>query len=185
MPSDLANLPKEKKESPIDEDAYLAIGDRGAGAAVGSIRALKRQGGNSEQIQQRIEPLPVPQTFNTANGTVKTEHGLKIKTQGRDETIMHLLQDSPMAFSVGEAISRGNTLVWQPQVMPYFAPAKYVRVSCPKSRRYEAACVKQNVPHWRVRLSNAPKRWQPHEGRVPYKSGGSRFYTEKHARNQW
>ena len=71
---------------------------------------------------------------------------------------MHLLEKSPVAFSVGEEITRGTTLVWQPQVMPYFAPAKYVKVSCPKSRRYEAAFVKQNVPYWKIKLSNAPKR---------------------------
>lgn len=140
-------------------DKYTAIGDTGAGGAVGSITALEEQGGNPEQIQKLIRPLESQVRFRTASGINIAETGLEIKTQGENPTTMHLLDKCPLAFSIGEEVSKGYTFVWRPTLKPYFAPDKFVRISCPKTRRYEAEYVKRNVPHFAIKLQ--PARAQP------------------------
>ena len=57
---------------------------------------------------------------------------------------MHLLDNCPLALSVGEEVSKGYASVWTPTMKPYFANAKYITVRCPKSRKYDAAYVKSN-----------------------------------------
>ena len=91
---------------------------------------------------------------------------------------MHLLDDCPLALSVGEETEKGYGFVWTPKMKPFFADARYIRVSCPKSRRYEASYVKNRVPHFRIRLDSAPAI---NGGDKPagYGGGGSRFYPSK------
>ncbi len=140
-----------------DADEYYAIGDTGAGAAVGSIEALEGQGGNADQLKKRCRPLASHKHFSTANGTITSEEGIRVKTLGAGDTILHLFKNCPMAISVGEEVAKGHAFIWLPKLKPYFANAKYVRVSCPKTRRYEAAYVTHNVPHFKIGISEDPE----------------------------
>ena len=172
--------PKEASEEwgEGDDDTYDVIGDTGAGAAIGSLKAMEQQGGNTDQIRKRVRPLDAPLRFNTANGIISSTEGIEMKTQGAGSTTMHLLQECPLALSVGEEVSKGHAFVWMPKVKPWFANAKYVKVSCPKSRRNEAAYVKSNVPHFKVRLTEARDE-QPEGAPANSRSGGSHFYRRK------
>ena len=161
-----------------DDDTYDVIGDTGAGAAIGSIKAMEKQGGHTEQLRKRVKPLDAPLRFNTANGILTSTEGIEVKTQGAGSTTMHLLQDCPLALSVGEEVSKGHAFIWMPRVKPWFANAKYVRVSCPKSRRNEAAYVRSNVPHFKVQL-NEVKGEQPEGAPANSRGGGSQFYRRK------
>jgi hypothetical protein len=105
--------------------------------------------------------------------------GLAIKTFGPGGRTMHLLQDCPLALSVGEEVDKGFAFVWTPSLPPYFADAKHVRVSCPKSRRYEAEHVKSNVPYFKIRVDGTPPKVVPPGTDADYRRGGSQFYSDK------
>ena len=59
------------KDEEADEgpDKYTAIGDSGAGGAIGSLDALDAQGGNPEQLKQLIKPLQMAVNFQTVTGS--------------------------------------------------------------------------------------------------------------------
>ena len=90
-----------------------------------------------------MKPLETTLRFNTANGVRRSNTGLNIKTQVAGSTMMHLLENCPLALSVGEEVNKGYAFVWTPTMKPYFAEAKIVTVRCPKSRRYEAASLRE------------------------------------------
>ena len=103
---------------------------------------------------------------------------IDVKTQGAGTTTMHLPKDCPLAISLGEEVSKGYAFIWTPTVKPFFANANYVRVSCPKSRRYEADFVRNNVSHFSIKLDSQAKDGQPAGTRPGYRGGGSRFYPK-------
>ena len=92
---------------------------------------------------------------------------------------MHLLPKCPLAISIGEEVAKGYTFIWTPALNPYFANAKDVKISCPKTRRFEADYVKGHVPHFSIKLAGAPKCTAPAGNVVDYRRGGSCFYSGK------
>ena len=58
---------------------------------------------------------------------------------------------------------------------PHLANAKYVTVRFPKSRRYEAAYVRLNVPHFRARLDDAPEWMSPPGTHAGSRRGGGDY----------
>jgi hypothetical protein len=165
-------------------DEYLAIGDTGAGTAVGSLKAFEQQGANTEKLEPHVRPLDRPQRFSTANGILTADSGLAVKTFGPGGRTMHLLQDCPLALSVGEEVDKGFAFVWTPSLPPYFADAKHVKISCPKSRRYEAEHVKSNVPYFKIRVDGTPPKAEPPGAVEDYRRGGSQFYSNKRGGNR-
>jgi hypothetical protein len=113
--------PEEWEDVVADE--YLAIGDTGAGTAVGSLKAFEQQGANTDKLDPHVQPLDRPQRFSTANGMHTADTGLAIKTFGPGGRTMHLLQDCPLALSVGEEVDKGFAFVWTASLPPYFADA--------------------------------------------------------------
>ena len=99
---------------------------------------------------------------------------------------MHLLKDCPLALSIGEEVSKGYAFVWTPSLFnkPFFANSKYAKVQCPKSRRYEADYVRNNVPHFSVKLDGSRARMSLPGTRSDAKCGESQFYPHKRARNR-
>ncbi len=163
------------------EDTYDVIGDSGAGAAIGSIEALQAQGAHPDQLGKLVQALPNPVRFSTATGIVPSTTGIDVTTQGNSSTTMHLLKNCPLAISVGEEVSKGYAFIWSPSLFskPFFANAKYVKVSCPKSRRYEAEYVKDNVPHFSIKLDHRAPKGPPAGASSDSRRGGSRFYPRK------
>jgi hypothetical protein len=167
-------------------DKYDAIGDSGAGAAIGSIEALTAQGANPEQLEKLVVAFDTPKKFGTAAGIVPATTGIEVTTQCGENTTMHLLKDCPLALSIGEEVSKGYAFVWTPSLFnkPFFANSKYVKVQCPKSRRHEADYVRNNVPHFSVKLDGSRARMSPPGTRSDTKCGGSQFYPHKRGRNR-
>ena len=160
-------------------DEYMAIGDTGAGTAVGSLKAFEQQGANTDKVSQHVHPLARPQNFSTANGVPTSDKGLAIKSFGPNGSTMHLLENCPLALSVGEEVGKGLSFVWTPSLPPYFADAKHVRVSCPRSRKFEAEYVRSNVPYFKIRVDETPPKALPSGENAGYRRGGSHFYSNK------
>ena len=136
---------------------------------------MRKKRGNADQLRKKSSPLDVFKRFSTANGINISKEGMKIKTQEAGDATLHLFKGCPMAISVGEEVAKAHAFIWLPSLKPYFANVKHVRVSCPKTRRYEAAYVNHNVPHLKVAISETPESVQPLGARVPSQSGWSRF----------
>ena len=75
-------LPPEKDivDAWGDDDKYDAIGDSGAGGAIGSIEALQAQGANPDQIKKLVRELQNPVQFKTAAGVVPSTAAIDVKT---------------------------------------------------------------------------------------------------------
>ena len=95
-----------------------------------------------------------PVSVNTAAGMLAADEALPISTPGREETMVHLLKETPLAMSVGEHLKRGNTFVWSDRTLPYFAPSKHVKIRCPQTRRWTATRVSNNVPYFLAHLNS-------------------------------
>ena len=118
-----------------------------------------------------------PRKFATANGTAAANNTIEVKTQGIGSTTMHLLNTTcPLAVSVGEEVNKGYAFVWSRKAPPFFAQEKHVRVTCPKTKRHEAAFVR-NVPHFKIGISDSPVGSLPLHSPSGSRGGGSQFNT--------
>ena len=159
-------------------DDYTAIADTGAGATVGSVAAFVKQGADASQIKKRLVPMAKPRPFVTANGQVTANNTIEVKTQEIGSTTMHLLDTPcPLAVSVGEEVNKGYTFVWSWRTPPFFAQEKHVRVTCPKTKRHEAAFVRRNDPYFKIGISDSPVDSLPLHSPSGSRGGGSQFYT--------
>ena len=159
-------------------DDYTAIADTGAGATVGSVAAFVKQGADASQIKKRLIPMAKPRPFVTANGQVTSNNTLEVKTQGIGSITMNMLDTTcPLAVSVGEEVNKGYAFVWSRKNPPFFAREKHVRVTCPKTKRHEAAFARHNVPHFKIGISDSPIGSPPLHSPSGSRGGGSHFYT--------
>ena len=117
--------------------------------------------------------------FVTANGRVTSDSTLEVKTQGTGSTTMNMLDSCPPAVSIGEAVNKGYAFVWSRKNQPFFAQEKHVRVTCPKTKRHEAAFVRHNVPHFKIGISDSPVGSLPLSSPSGSRGGWSHFYTSK------
>ena len=125
-----------------------------------------------------------PRPFVTANGQVTSNNTIEVKTQGIGSTTMHLLDTTcPLAVSVGEEVNKGYTFVWSRKNLPFFAQEKHVRVTCPKTKRHEAAYVRHNVPHFKIGISDSPIGSPPLHSPSGSRGGGSHFYTNNRGKS--
>ena len=93
---------------------------------------------------------------------------------------MHLLDTAcPLAVSVGEEVNKGYAFVWSRKSPPFFARENHLRISCPKTKRHEAAFVRQNVPHFKIGICDSPVESLPLHRPGGSKGGGNHFYMSK------
>ena len=163
-------------EPEMASDDYTAIADTGAGATVGSMAAFVKQGAAASQIEKRLVPMAKPRTFVSANGPVIAKNTIEVKTQGIGSTSMHLLDTAcPLAVSIGEEVNKGYAFVWSRKSPPFFARENHLRISCPKTKRHEAAFVRHNVPHFKIGICESPVGNLPLHSPSGSACGGSHF----------
>ena len=119
-----------------------------------------KQGAAASQIEKLVVPSK-PQTYISANGLVTSDTAIEVKTQGIGSTPMHLLNTCPLAMSVGEEVNKGYAFIWSRKSPPFFARENHVRISCPMTKRHEAAFVRSNVPHFKISICGSPGDNQP------------------------
>ena len=93
---------------------------------------------------------------------------------------MHMLDTGcPLAVSVGEEVNKGYAFVWSRRFKPFFARENHLRISCPKTKRHEAAFVRHNVPHFKIGICESPVGNLPLHSPSGSACGGSHFYMSK------
>ena len=139
------------------------IADSGASRSLASVRSLTSQGLPESSVYKCILPASTI-SFETGNGTTKSMeqfplHGSKFGTYEH-----RILDDCPIARSLGEMVSKGLPFIWMPGELPYFAQnADSVKINC-KGQRLWADRVEENVPIFKetVQLAANPARALQH-----------------------
>eukprot|EP00435_Cladocopium_sp_Y103_P018472 s2405_g4.t1 len=138
------------------------IADSGASRFLASVRSLTSQGLSENSVHTCVMPASAI-NFETGNGTTRSTeqfpvHGSKFGTYEH-----WILDDCPIARSLGEVVSKGLPFIWMPGELPYFAEnADSVKIKC-KGQRLFADRVEENVPIFKetVQLTdNIPRACQ-------------------------
>ena len=123
------------------------LGDTGAAHDIGSLRALEEQGIDRSVLEPWIRALDNPVRFATGGGPQVSTEALKLYSKELGQFNLHLLENCPMALSIGRQVAQGKTFVWQHGKSPYLAmDHRRCKVWCPLENRYYAKRVQNNVP---------------------------------------
>ena len=73
--------------------------------------------------------------FETGNGTTESNHTISIHGHQFGTHEHRVLDDCPLARSLGEIVDSGRPFIWLPNQLPYFAESfEDVRVRCKGSK---------------------------------------------------
>ena len=123
------------------------LGDTGAATDLGSFGALESQGFSKEMIEPWLKSLDKPVKFSTGGGPQTSNDAVRLVPKEIGELNLHLLENCPLALSIGKQVSKGRTFIWQHGKMPFIAlDHKKCRVWCPVEQRWYAKRVQHNIP---------------------------------------
>ena len=131
------------------------LGDTGAAHDIGSRRALEEQGLDTQTIEAWVKCLENPINFETGGGTQRAEEILELYASSIGELNIHLLENCPLAMSIGRQVAQGRTFVWQPGERPFIClDHKQCTVTCPIEQRWYATRVQHHVPIFAIEPGN-------------------------------
>ena len=96
-----------------------------------------------------VSCLQNPVTFATGGGPQTSHEELKLYAKRVGDLKLHLLENCPLAMSIGQQIKRGRTFIWRHGEAPYIVlDHKKLKctVWCPLGHRWYAKRVRNNVP---------------------------------------
>ena len=127
------------------------LGDTGAAHDIGSFKALEEQGISREMAKPWMQCLENPVRFATGGGAQVSEEAMRIYADKVGALNLHLLQNCPLAMSIGRQVAKGKTFVWQHGKTSFIAlDHKRCRVWCPPEARWYAKRVQHHLPIFAV-----------------------------------
>ncbi len=121
------------------------IADSGASRSLGSVKALAKQGLDETLINNCLEPTSTIK-FETGNGVTISNHQFRFNGSSFGTFEHRILDDCPIARSLGEVVQGGKPFIWMPNELPYFVNnAKDIKIKC-NGLKIHADRVEDNVP---------------------------------------
>ena len=116
------------------------INDTGAGRHIGSKKALIAQGWPKKLVEGACGKASHKLTFDTGGGSKECDLSIGIQSASIGRSEMYLLDDSPVAVSVGQkCVNQSLPFVWKHPELPFHvSDASKLRVICPMKYRVYA-----------------------------------------------
>ena len=81
---------------------------------------------------------------------------LKVYADSVGELNIHLLENCPLAMSIGKQVAQGRTFIWQHGEKPFIClDHKQCKVTCPIQHRWYAGRVQHHVPIFSIETGNS------------------------------
>lgn len=87
------------------------LGGTGAAHDIGSSRALEEQGLDAQTVEAWVKCLENPIGFETGGGTQHADEVLKLYADSVGELNVHLLENCPLAMSIGRQVAQDRAFV--------------------------------------------------------------------------
>ena len=106
------------------------IADSGASRSLASVRSLVDQGIPESLIQQHVDQASEIR-FETGNGTTNSTESFSFHGSSFGTFEHRILDNCPIARSLGEVVSSGRPFIWLPNELPFFGDSvEKVQVAC-------------------------------------------------------
>ena len=139
------------------------IADSGASRSLASVRSLIDQGIPESLIQQHVDQASEIR-FETGNGTTNSTESFSFHGSSFGTFEHRILDNCPIARSLGEVVSSGRPFIWLPNELPFFGESvEKVQVAC-VGQRLTADRIEENVPVFKETIQVAPGRSSAMQG---------------------
>ena len=123
--------------------------------SLASVRSLVDQGIPESLIQQHVDQASEIR-FETGNGTTNSTESFSFHGSSFGTFEHRILDNCPIARSLGEVVNSGRPFIWLPNELPFFGESvEKVQVAC-VGQRLTADRIEENVPVFRETIQVVP-----------------------------